>query len=88
MTTLNNKTSAGTPEQIYEFRIKGHLDKYWTDWFGPDFSAREENGNTLLTGPVMDQSALHGLIKKVRDLGAQLLSVICINPEKEGTQND
>ena len=65
------------PDQpvIYEIRIKGHLGQQWTDWFGGLTITQEDNGNTLLTGPVVDQAALHGLLKKVRDLGMPLLSV-------------
>lgn len=60
---------------VYEIRIKGHLGRQWTDWFGGISITEEENGNTLLTGPVVDQAALHGLLRKVRDLGMPLLSV-------------
>ncbi len=61
---------------IYQIRIKGHLGPQWTDWFGGLTITLEENGDTLLTGPVVDQAALHGLLRKVRDLGMPLLSVI------------
>ena len=62
---------------LYEIRIKGHLDKQWADWFNGLTSTREENGETLLTGPIIDQAALHGLLRKVRDLvGMPLVSVI------------
>ena len=60
---------------IYQIRIKGHLGAQWTDWFEGLTITLQENGDTLLTGPVVDQSALHGLLKKVRDLGMPLLSV-------------
>lgn len=60
---------------IYQIRIKGHLGRQWTDWFGGLTITLEEEGDTLLTGPVIDQAALHGLLKKVRDLGMPLLSV-------------
>ena len=62
------------PER-YEIRIKGHLDDKWADWFEGLTITREDNGETLLTGPVVDQAALHGLLRKVRDLGMPLLSV-------------
>ena len=66
------------PDQpaVYQIRIKGHLGPQWAEWFEGMAVTREENGNTLLTGPVIDQAALHGLLKKVRDLGLPLLSVI------------
>lgn len=60
---------------IYQIRIRGHLDSQWTDWFEGLTITLEENGDTLLSGPVVDQAALHGLLKKVRDLGMQLVSV-------------
>jgi hypothetical protein len=65
---------------VYQIRIKGHLDSGWTDWFEGMTITLEENGETLLTGAVVDQAALHGLLKKVRDVGMPLLSVICIEP--------
>ena len=60
---------------ICEIRIRGHLGRQWEEWFTGLTIVLEENGNTLLTGAVMDQAALHGLLKKVRDLGMPLLSV-------------
>ncbi len=60
---------------VYEIRIKGHLGSQWTDWFEGLTIRLEEGGDTLLTGPVTDQAALYGLLKKVRDLGMPLLSV-------------
>jgi hypothetical protein len=60
---------------FYEIRIKGHLDSQWAMWFDGLTISLEENGDTLLSGPVADQAALHGLLKKVRDLGLPLRSV-------------
>jgi hypothetical protein len=60
---------------IYQIRIKGHLGPGWSDWFGGLTITLDENGDTLLTGSVVDQAALHGLLKKVRDVGMPLLSV-------------
>jgi hypothetical protein len=59
----------------YEIRIQGHLDMRWADWFEGLTITLEQNGNTVLTGPGIDQAALHRLLKKVRDLGMTLLSV-------------
>lgn len=61
--------------QCYKIRIKGHLDDRWTEWFEGLTITLEENGDTLLTGPVIDQAALHGLIKKARGLGMSLVSI-------------
>ena len=66
---------------IYQIRIKGHLGQQWVDWFEGQAITLEDNDNTLLTGPVVDQAALHGLLKKVRDLGLPLLSVERIERE-------
>ena len=65
---------------IYQIRIKGHLGCGWTDWFDDLAITLSDNGDTLLTGPVVDQAALYGLLKKVRDLGMSLVSVNCIEP--------
>jgi hypothetical protein len=64
----------------YEIRIKGHLDDRWAAWFEGLTITLEEDGDTLLTGPVVDQAALHGLLKKVRDLGLPLVSVSPVEP--------
>lgn len=61
---------------IYQIRVKGHLDDQWTDWFDGLTITLEEDGDMLLTGPVVDQAALYGLLKKVRDLGLPLVSVV------------
>ena len=61
--------------KIYQIRIKDHLSREWADWFGGLAVTLEENGDTLLTGPVIDQAALYGLLRKVRDLGMALVSV-------------
>jgi hypothetical protein len=66
---------SSTQTVIYQIRIKGHLDAQWTAWFEGLTITLEEDGDTLLTGPVPDQAALHGLLKKIRDLGMPLVSV-------------
>ena len=65
---------------VYQIRIKGHLGLEWTDWFGGLTITLEDNGETLLTGPVVDQAALHGVLKKVRDVAMPLLSVNRVKP--------
>jgi hypothetical protein len=78
------KTHASTKDHyepgLYEIRLKGHLGSQWTDWFEGLTITLEEDGDTLLTGPVIDQAALHGLLKKVRDLGLPLVSVSPVEP--------
>jgi hypothetical protein len=75
-----------TPIQngCYQIRIKGHLSSEWAGWFEGLTITLEEDGTTLLFGPVADQAALHGLLKKVRDLGIPLVSVC---PGKPGSSN-
>ena len=68
------KSDADQP-MVYEIRIKGHLSHLSAGWFDGLTITLENNGNTLLTGAVIDQSALHGILKKIRDLGMPLLSV-------------
>lgn len=68
---------------VYQIRIQGHLGSQWTDWFEGLTITLEENGDTLLAGTVIDQAALHGLLKKVRDLGMPLLSVNSIEPGRQ-----
>ncbi len=68
---------------IFQIRIKGHLGQEWTDWFEGLTITLEEDGNTLLSGPVADQAALHGLLKKVRDLGMPLLSVNSVGTDPQ-----
>lgn len=62
-------------QAIHQIRVKGNLDQKWSDWFDRFTITPQANGTTLLTGPVADQAALHGLLAKIRDLGLPLLSV-------------
>ena len=73
------KTDPSQPV-VYQSRVKGHLGHEWTDWFEGLTITLEDNGDTLLTGPVVDQATLHGLLKKVRDLGMPLVSVSPVEP--------
>jgi hypothetical protein len=79
---VRHKNDANHP-LVYQIRIKGHLGPQWTDWFEGLIITQEENGDTLLTGPVVDQAALHGLLKKVRDLGMPLTSVTRVEPDQD-----
>ena len=84
------KTHASTKDHyepgLYEIRLKGHLDDRWADWFEGLTITLEDQGDTLLTGLVVDQAALHGLLKKVRDLGMPLVSVSPVEPGRAETQ--
>ena len=77
MTQSLNPDSKSNSDQvyIYQIRVKGHLDPQWSDWFEGMTIAPDEVGDTLITGPVIDDAALHGLLKKVRDSGLRLISV-------------
>ena len=66
---------------IYKIRVKGHLEAHWSEWFDNLTITLEANGETLLSGPVRDQPALHGLLKKIRDLGLPLLLVKRLEPD-------
>jgi len=61
--------------ESYEIRIKGHLDESWADWFDELTIHHEANGDTVLSGALADQAALHGVLNRLRDLGVQLISV-------------
>jgi len=69
--------------QYYEIRLEGHLEARWVKWFDGLAITLDESGNTLLSGLVADQAALHGLLKKVRDVALPLLSVNSVHPDTE-----
>ncbi len=77
--TFNSEMNPSQP-LVYQIRIKGHLGRQWSDWFEGLTITLEDNGETLLTGSVVDQAALHGVLKKVRDGGMPLLSVNRVKP--------
>jgi hypothetical protein len=83
MTTVPDSTTDAGQPTVYQIRIKGHLGHQWTDWFAGLTITLEENGETLLCGPVVDQAALFGLLRKVRDLGMPLIAVNPCASEKE-----
>ncbi len=77
--TLNPEADPSQP-MVYQIRVQGHLGSQWSDWFGGLTITLEESGDTLLTGPVVDQAALYCLLRKVRDLGMPLVSVNIVEP--------
>jgi hypothetical protein len=80
MPSQPHSSSGPRDSAVYQVRIKGHLDSQWIGWFEGLTIMLEDDGDTLLTGPVVDQAALHGLLRKVRDLGMPLISVNRIRP--------
>ena len=84
-TTKGNSEHDGersAERQVYQIRIKGYLDSRWSSWLGNLTMIHKGDGTTVLTGPVADQPALHGLLIKVRDLGLMLLSVKVLEPDR------
>jgi hypothetical protein len=71
-----------------EIRLKGHLDARWAGWFEGLTLTRDNDGTTVLRGPVVDQAALHGLLSQVRDLGLPLVSVTHSEPTRAGVPDD
>lgn len=67
----------------YELRVQGHLDDRWSDWLGSLAVRRQDDGTTVLTGPIVDQAGLHGVITRIRDLGLPLVSVQRLGPGSE-----
>ena len=82
MANTPNSTTDPRQPMVYQIRIQGHLGSEWTDWFEGLSITLEDNGETLLTGSVIDQAALYGLLRKVRDLGLPLVSVIHLEPKQ------
>ena len=81
----NDHSLDGNTDQpmVYQIRLKGYLGRQWTEWFEGLTITLEEDGNMLLAGQVIDQAALHGILKKVRDLGMPLLSVNSIGTDSQ-----
>ena len=73
--------------EVYRITIKGHLDSEWSDWFDGLTITMVHNGETILTGPIVDQTALHGVLIKIRDLGLPLLSLTRVEPERGKESN-
>ena len=87
-----SETPAATEDHdetgLYAIRIQGHLEDRWAARFAGLTLTREANGDTLLTGPVVDQAALHGLLRTVRDLGLPLLAVTRLSPNTGVASNE
>ncbi len=82
MANKPNAQADPNPPMVYEIRIKGHLDRQWTAWFEGMTITQTDDGETLLTGPVVDQAALYGLLRKVRDLGLPLIAVTQVQSDQ------
>jgi hypothetical protein len=74
-------------QEVYRIVVKGHLDNEWSDWFDGLTITLVDNGETILSGPIVDQTALHGVLIKIRDLGLPLLGLSRIEPEREYESN-
>lgn len=79
---MTGQPSSTDQRQHYQIRLRGHLAPRWTEWFDGLTITLEANGDTLLTGPVADQAALYGLLRKVRDLGLPLVAVFCLDCDR------
>jgi len=81
----NQPNAQPDPDQVmdYQIRVKGQLGPEWMDWFGGFTVRPDESGETLISGPGLDQAALYGVLKKVRDLGLTLISVNLVNEMKK-----
>ena len=82
MSAIDASTGDQHEAEVYEIRLKGHLDSRWADRFDGLTITLADNGETWLTGAVVDQAALHGLLRKVRDLGLPLVAVIKVEPKQ------
>jgi len=88
MPDISNSAPGSSQPKVYHIRIKGQLGPRWADWFEGLTVTSEVNGDTLLTGQVVDQAALHGLLRKVRDLGMPLLSITSVEPTRHDAPDD
>ena len=84
MANLSEQTTEPNRPLVYQIRLKGVLDDQWAAWFAGMRITWSDDGETLLTGPVLDQAALYGLLRKVRDLGLPLMAVIQLPPDQVG----
>lgn len=82
MPEYHTKQGSNQPD-IYQIVLQGQLSSQWSDWFDSFTLVQDEHGQTILVGRVTDQAALHGLLKKIRDLGLPLISVNRLDPGEE-----
>jgi len=75
-------------QSLYEIKIKGHLEEHWSDWLGGLEITQDAHGNSLLTGIVPDQAALHGILNQIRDLGLTLISITPKGIDGESLEED
>jgi hypothetical protein len=85
MTNLRTPTSDPPEAGRYEIRLRGRLDAHWAAWFDGLTVTDEIDGTTVLSGPIADQAALHGVLQRVRDLGLPLVSVSCLDANQTKT---
>ena len=85
MNSADAPTGRWSDAGLYEIRLKGHLDARWAAWFDGLTLSRDNDGITVIRGPVIDQAALHGLLHRVRDIGLPLVSVTRVDPESPST---
>jgi len=85
---INTTCNSSHSNQIYQIILKGHLGPEWKDWFEGLSITQEANGTSVLMGPVVDQAALFGHLRKIRDLGIPLISVIRLQSKKATPSND
>lgn len=81
MTERHSPTPDPREAGRYEIRLAGHLDAHWAAWFDGLTVSREADGTTVISGPIVDQAALHGLLQRVRDLSLPLVSVTRLPPD-------
>ena len=87
MTERQTPAPQRSEAERYEIRLTGHLDAHWTAWFDGMTVSRHSDGTTVISGPVTDQAALHGLLQRVRDLGLPLVSVERVDADQPDPTN-
>jgi hypothetical protein len=85
MTNQRTPTPDRSEAGRYEIRLTGRLDAHWAAWFDGLTVSHETDGTTVISGPIADQAALHGVLQRVRDLGLPLVSVIRVEPDEPAT---